>query len=135
MQSLPEAGDGTEYGMTVSAVGSAATGGEDHIVLEDATQIEQNDSYHGTKIVLEDATFNDIATNQSASSGQPHFTAYGFHNAGIANERGSITDVRLISGGFGYTKLPTITSISTTSGTGAKLLPVSSAGIGSIKEC
>ena len=129
-----EAGDGTEYGMTVSAVGSAATGGEDHIVLEDATQIEQNDSYHGTKIVLEDATFNDIATNQSASSGQPHFTAYGFHNAGIANERGSITDVRLISGGFGYTKLPTIASISTTSGTGAKLLPVSSAGIGSIKS-
>ena len=80
VQSLLELGDGTEYGMTVSGVGSAATGGEDHIVLEEATQIEQNDSYHGTKIVLEDATFNDIATNQSASSGQPHFTAYGFHN-------------------------------------------------------
>ena len=129
-----EAGDGTEYGMTVSAVGSAATGGEDHIVLEDATQIEQNDSYHGTKIVLEDATFNDIATNQSASSGQPHFTAYGFHNAGIANESGSITDIRLINGGFGYTKLPTITSISSSSGNGAKLLPISNAGIGSVKD-
>ena len=99
----PEAGDVAEYGMAL----------DDHIVLEEATQIEQNDTYHGTKIVLEDGTFA---------------------NLGVSTEKGSITDVRLISGGFGYTKLPTITSISTTSGTGAKLLPVSSAGIGSIKS-
>ena len=99
----PEAGDVAEYGMAL----------DDHIVLEEATQIEQNDAYHGTKIVLEDDTFA---------------------NLGVSAEKGSITDVRLISGGFGYTKLPTITSISTTSGTGAKLLPVSSAGIGSIKS-
>ena len=99
----PEAGDVAEYGMAL----------DDHIVLEESTQIEQNDTYHGTKIVLEDGTFA---------------------NLGVSTEKGSITDVRLISGGFGYTKLPTITSISTTSGTGAKLLPVSSAGIGSIKS-
>ena len=99
----PEAGDVAEYGMAL----------DDHIVLEEATQIEQNDTYHGTKIVLEDGTFASL---------------------GVGTEKGSITDVRLISGGFGYTKLPTITSISTTSGTGAKLLPVSSAGIGSIKS-
>ena len=66
-----ESGDATEYGMNVSTVGSAADGDEDHIVLEDETQIFMGDSYHGTKIVLEDATFNDIASNQSASSGQP----------------------------------------------------------------
>ena len=99
----PEAGDVNAYGMALT----------DHIVLEEATQIEQNDAYHGTKIVLEDGTFASL---------------------GVGTEKGSITDVRLISGGFGYTKLPTITSISTTSGTGAKLLPVSSAGIGSIKS-
>ena len=99
----PEAGDVSAYGMALT----------DHIVLEEATQIEQNDAYHGTKIVLEDGTFASL---------------------GVSAEKGSITDVRLISGGFGYTKLPTISSISTTSGTGAKLLPVSSAGIGSIKS-
>ena len=86
---------------------------DDHIVLEDATQIEQNDAYHGTKIILEDATFGD---------------------ANSVAERGSITDVRLINGGFGYTKLPTITSITTSSGSGAKLLPTSTSGIGSVKD-
>ena len=129
-----EAGDAAEYGMNVSAVGSAADGDEDHIVLEDETQIFMGDSYHGTKIVLEDETFNDIATNQSASVGEPHFTAYGFHNAGIANERGAITDIRLINGGNGYTKLTVITSITTSLGQNAKLLPISTSGIGSIQD-
>ena len=91
----PESGDVAEYGMALT----------DHIVLEDATQIEQNDSYHGTKIVLEEATLPN-------------------------SEKGSITDIRLINGGFGYTKLPTITSISSGSGNGAKLLPISNAGVG-----
>ena len=95
----PESGDVAEYGMALT----------DHIVLEDATQIEQNDSYHGTKIVLEEATLPN-------------------------SEKGSITDIRLINGGFGYTKLPTITSISSGSGNGAKLLPISNAGVGSVKD-
>ena len=99
----PEAGDVAEYGMAL----------DDHIVLEDATQIEQNDSYHGTKIVLEDQTFVDL---------------------GVSAEKGSITDIRLINGGFGYTKLPTVSSITTSSGSGAKLLPISTGGIGSVKD-
>ena len=99
----PETGDVAAYGMALT----------DHIVLEDATQIEQNDSYHGTKIVLEDQTFVDL---------------------GVSAEKGSITDIRLINGGFGYTKLPTVSSISTTSGSGGKVLPVSTGGIGSIKD-
>ena len=101
----PEAGDVAEYGISLT----------DHIVLEDATQIESNDTYQGTKIVLEEATFGDAPGSN-------------------VNERGSITDIRLITGGFGYTKLPTITSITTSSGTGAKLLPISTSGIGAVKD-
>ena len=95
----PESGDVAEYGMALT----------DHIVLEDATQIEQNDAYHGTKIIIEEATLPN-------------------------SEKGSITDIRLINGGFGYTKLPVITSITSGSGNGAKLLPISNAGIGSVKD-
>ena len=101
----PEAGDVAQYGMSL----------DDHIVLEDETQSFMNDTYHGTKIILEDATFGDAPGSSIA-------------------ERGSITDVRLINGGFGYTKLPTITSITTSSGSGAKLLPTSTSGIGSVKD-
>ena len=101
----PEAGDVAAYGMSLT----------DHIVLEDATQIEANDTYHGTKIVLEDATFGNAPGSN-------------------VNERGSITDIRLITGGFGYTKLPTITSITSGSGSGAKLLPISTSGIGAVKD-
>lgn len=95
----PEAGDVNEYGMALT----------DHIVLEDATQIVHNDTYHGTKIIIEEATLPN-------------------------SEKGSITDIRLINGGFGYTKLPIITSITSGSGNGAKLLPISNAGIGSVKD-
>ena len=101
----PETGDVAAYGMTLT----------DHITLEDETQSFMNDTYHGTKIVLEDATFGDAPGSN-------------------ANERGSITDIRLINGGFGYTKLPTVSSISTSSGSGGKVLPVSNSGIGSIKD-
>ena len=101
----PEAGDVAAYGMALT----------DHIVLEDATQIESNDTYHGTKIVLEDATFGNAPGSN-------------------VNERGSITDIRLITGGFGYTKLPTITGITSGSGSGAKLLPISTSGIGAVKD-
>jgi hypothetical protein len=99
----PETGDVAAYGMALT----------DHIVLEDGTQSFMNDTYHGTKIVLEDQTFVDLS---------------------VSAEKGSITDIRLINGGFGYTKLPTVSSISTTSGSGGKVLPVSNSGIGSIKD-
>ena len=101
----PESGDVAEYGMALT----------DHIVLEDATQIEANDSYHGTKIILEEATFGDAPGSN-------------------VNERGSITDIRLINGGFGYTKLPTVSSITTSAGNGAKVLPISTSGIGAVKD-
>lgn len=101
----PETGDVAAYGMSLT----------DHITLEDGTQSFMNDTYHGTKIVLEDATFGDAPGSN-------------------VNERGSITDIRLINGGFGYTKLPTVSSISTSSGSGGKVLPVSNSGIGSIKD-
>ena len=86
-------GKGAAYGMALT----------DHIVLEDGTQSFMNDTYHGTKIVLEDQTFVDLS---------------------VSAEKGSITDIRLINGGFGYTKLPTVSSISTSSGSGGKVLPV-----------
>ena len=127
-----EEGDAAEYGMNVSTDGTAADGDEDHIVLEDTSQSFYNDPYDGVKIILESGTFNDIATNQTANSGQPHFDAYGFHNSGIANEIGSITDIRIINKGSGYTKLPLISSVSTTSGTGAKLKAATTNTIGGI---
>ena len=48
------------------------------------------------------------------------------------NERGSITDIRLINRGGAYTKLPIVTSITTSGGSGANLKAVSNSGIGSI---
>ena len=127
-----EEGDAAEYGMDVSADGSAADGDEDHIVLEETSQSFYQDTYEGTKIVLESGTFNDIATNQTANSGQPHFDVYGFHNAGIANQVNEITDVRMVARGSGYAKLPTISSITTTSGQNAKLLAASNSGVGGV---
>ena len=69
-----------------------------------------------------------------------------------ANERGEITDIRIINRGNGYTSLPLLdktnkyntsgvrdetgqvysTGVLTTSGSGAKLIPVSNSGVGSI---
>ena len=54
----------------------------DHITLEEESQIFYGDDYDGTKIVLETGTFAS------------------------ASEASEITDVRLISGGNGYTQLP-----------------------------
>ena len=118
----PETGSLAAYGMVAT----------DHITNEPESQSFYNDSFDGDKIVLEDGTFNDIATNQTANSGQPHFDAYGFHNSGIANEIGSITDIRIVNRGSGYTQLPKISSISTTSGSGAKLKAASTNTVGSI---
>ena len=70
-----EAGDATEYGMNVSTVGSAADGDEDHIVLEDETQIFMGDSYHGTKIVLKMQPLM-ILYKSICIVGQPHFTLW-----------------------------------------------------------
>ena len=101
----------------------------DHITLEEESQIFYGDDYDGTKIVLETGTFAS------------------------ASEASEITDVRLISGGNGYTQLPKLdktnkyttagvrddssgqvynTGIITTGGSGAKVLPISRSGLGSI---
>ena len=101
----------------------------DHITLEEESQIFYGDDYDGTKIVLETGTFAS------------------------ASEEAEITDIRLISGGNGYTQLPKLdktnkyttdgvrddssgqvynTGIITTGGSGAKVLPISRSGLGSI---
>ena len=116
-----ESGSVTEYGMTAG----------DHITMEESSQSFYQDPYEGTKIVLETATHGDAPGSQ-------------------ASEATEITDIRIISGGIGYTKLPTLdktnkyntfgqidntgqvysTGVLTTNGTGAKLLPVTNTGMG-----
>ena len=49
-----------------------------------------------------------------------------------ANEAGQITDVRMVAKGNGYAKLPTVTSITSTSGASAKLLTGSTSGVGGV---
>ena len=99
----PETGSLAAYGMVAT----------DHITSEPESQSFYNDAYDGLKIVLEDATFGDAPGSN-------------------ANEAGSITDIRIINKGSGYTKLPLISSISTTSGNGAKLKAATTNTIGGI---
>ena len=118
-----ESGSMTEYGMTAG----------DHITMEESSQSFYQDPYEGTKIVLETATHGDAPGSQ-------------------ASEATEITDIRIISGGVGYTKLPILdktnkyntfgqidntgqvysTGVLTTNGTGAKLLPVTNTGMGGV---
>ena len=94
-------GSGSEYGMSPT----------DHITMEEESQAFYQDSYEGTKIVLETGTFA---------------------NLGVASESGEITDVRMVARGAGYSKLPVVTGITTANGSGAKLLAASNSGIGGI---
>ena len=118
-----ESGSVAEYGMTAG----------DHITMEESSQSFYQDAYEGTKIVLETTTHGDAPGSQ-------------------ASEATEITDVRIISGGVGYTKLPSLdktnkyntfgqidntgqvysTGVLTTNGTGAKLLPVTNTGMGGV---
>ena len=97
----PESGSLSEYGM----------GANDHITLETTSQSFYNDSYEGTKIVLETGTFADLS---------------------VASEAGEITDVRMVGRGAGYSKLPVVTSITTANGSGAKLVAASNSGVGAV---
>ena len=97
----PESGSLTEYGMTAT----------DHITLEETSQPFYQDTYEGTKIVLETGTFANLS---------------------VASEAGEITDVRMVARGAGYSKLPIVTGITTANGSGAKLLASSNSGIGGI---
>ena len=97
----PESGSLSAYGMTAT----------DHITLEETSQNFYNDTYEGTKIVLETGTFS---------------------NLGVATQAGEITDVRMVGRGAGYSKLPVVSSITTTSGSGANLIAASNSNIGSI---
>ena len=99
----PESGSLSAYGMTAT----------DHITLEETSQPFYNDSYEGTKIVLETGTFGNAPGSN-------------------ANESGEITDVRIIGRGAGYSKLPIVSSITTANGSGAKLVAASNSGIGAI---
>ena len=99
----PESGSLTAYGMTAT----------DHITIEETSQPFYNDSYEGTKIVLETGTFGNAPGSN-------------------ANESGEITDVRIIGRGAGYSKLPIVSSITTANGSGAKLVAASNSGIGAI---
>ena len=97
----PESGSLSAYGMTAT----------DHITLEETSQPFYQDTYEGTKIVLETGTFSDLS---------------------VASEAGEITDVRMVARGAGYSKLPVITGITTANGSGAKLLAASNSGIGGV---
>jgi len=99
----PESGSLTAYGMSAT----------DHITIEETSQPFYNDSYEGTKIVLETGTFGNAPGSN-------------------ANESGEITDVRIIGRGAGYSKLPIVSSITTANGSGAKLVAASNSGIGAI---
>ena len=105
----------------------------DHIIMEESRQSFYQDTYEGTKIVLETQTFTDL---------------------GVAWAVSEITDIRIISGGVGYTKLPILdktnkyntsgqiddtgqvysTGILTSGGSGAKLLPVTNTGMGGVNS-
>ena len=97
----PESGSLSAYGMNAN----------DHITMEETSQNFYNDTYEGTKIVLETGTFT---------------------NLGVATQAGEITDVRMVGRGAGYSKLPVVTSITTTSGNGANLVAASNSNIGAI---
>ena len=96
-------GSGSEYGQNV----------DDHITLEETSQAFYSDNYEGTKIVLETGTFGDAPGSN-------------------ASEAGEITDVRMVAKGNGYAKLPTVTSITTASGSNAKLIAASNSGVGGV---
>ena len=93
---------------------------EDKLVLE-----------NGDDIIIENGTFTDIATNQTA--GGFHDAAMGFWNASIADEAGEITKVTVFNRGNGYTSLPALT-INSTLGTGAELIPLSTSGVGRVLD-
>jgi len=99
----PEAGDVAAYGMSAT----------DHITLEETSQAFYSDNYEGVKIVLETATHGDAPGSN-------------------ASESGEITDVRMVAKGNGYAKLPTITSITTSGGSSAKLIAASNSGVGGV---
>ena len=86
---------------------------DDHITLEPTSQNFYQDTYEGTKIVLETGTFANLS---------------------VASESGEITDVRMVAKGAGYSKLPVVTGVTTANGSGAKLLAASNSGIGAINS-
>ena len=122
----------------------------DALILEDGNQIVREEAEpfslglertldyenklileNGDDIIIENGTFADIATNQTA--GGFHDAAMGYWNASIADEAGEITKVTVFDRGNGYTSLPLLT-INSTLGTGAELLPLSTSGVGRVLD-
>ena len=82
---------------------------------------------NGDDIIIENATFADIATNQSV--GGNHDVAMGYWNSNINTESGEITKVVVLDRGNGYTSLPSLTINSSGGSTGAELNPLSTSGV------
>ena len=98
---------------------SSSTNAGHQIVTEDGLDFEQEDTH--TTII--NGETNDRIVLEFDT----------FENLGVSSESGSIQESSYISeSGVGYTSLPTV-SISTTTGTGAKLLAVTD-DIGSVKS-
>jgi hypothetical protein len=87
---------------------------------------------NGDDIIIENATFADIATNQSV--GGNHDVAMGYWNSNINTESGEITKVVVLDRGNGYTSLPSLTINSSGGGTGAELIPLSTSGVGRVLD-
>ena len=100
----PESGSLSEYGMEE----------DDHITLEETSQNFYQDTYEGTKIVLETGTFANLS---------------------VASESGEITDVRMVAKGNGYSKLPVVTGVTTANGVVVQnYIGFSNSGIGAINS-
>ena len=97
---------------------SSSTNAGHQILTEDGLDFEQEDTH--TTII--DGETNDRIVLEFDT----------FENLGVSSESGSIQRAHISESGVGYTSLPTV-SISTTTGTGAKLLAVTD-DIGAVKS-
>lgn len=84
-----------------------------YMKLESGSEAFYGDTYFGTDIVLEEETVNSLDG---------------------ASEVGAITKVRVIKRGKDYNKLPFVSSITTSGGSGADIITFSNSGIGSVEE-
>ena len=84
-----------------------------YMKLESGSESFYGDTYLGTDIVLEEETVNSLDG---------------------ASEVGKITKVRVIKRGKNYNKLPLVSSITTSGGSGASILTISTSGVGSVKQ-
>ncbi len=109
---------GSNDQLLLDGTDSSSTNAGHQILTEDGLDFEQEDTH--TTII--DGETNDRIVLEFDT----------FENLGVSSESGSIQRAHVGKSGVGYTSLPTVT-ISTTTGTGAKLLAVTD-DIGSVKS-